>query len=58
MAHKPKPGAVFVVSQLQDGQWHELLVTTHESTARAMLKELGNKGRMEVLPPPRPSKHH
>jgi len=42
MAHKPKPGAVFVVCQLQDGQWHELLVTTHESTARAMLKNLGN----------------
>ena len=50
MAHKPKPGAVFVVSQLQDGQWHELLVTTREDTARH-----GNKGRMEVPPPPRPS---
>ena len=43
MADKPKPGAVYVVYQLQDGQWRELLVTTHESTARHA-QEAGRQG--------------
>ena len=49
MAPKPKPGAVFVVSQLQDGQWHELLVTTHESTARAMLKNWATRAEWKCF---------
>ena len=46
----------FVVSEYQDdGRWHEVLTTQDEVKANDLVKELGDRGQIEQIPP-RPTK--
>ena len=48
MSEEPsKPGTLFIVSELRDGKWHDILVTRDEDKARELLKTLGDKGKLE-----------
>ena len=46
----------FVVTEYQDdGLWHEVLTTKDEVKANDLVKELGDRGQIEQIPP-RPTK--
>jgi len=48
MSEEPsKPGTLFIVSELRDGKWHDILVTRDEDKARELLETLGDKGKLE-----------
>jgi len=40
---------MFVVSEFKNGIWREILATHIETDARALLKRLGTKGKVEEL---------
>ena len=45
----PKAATMFVVSEFKNGIWREILATHIETDARALLKRLGTKGKVEEL---------
>ena len=50
---EPSLGAIYVVSELQHGELRKILTTSDKTTASALLKELADRGRLEVFPPNR-----
>ena len=53
MADSTKP--IYLVQRLEGGRWHDTLTTTDKAKAEELLKQLGDKGRVEVFRP-RPNK--
>ena len=55
MADSRKP--IYLVQRFENGRWHDTLTTTDKAKADELLKQLGDKGRIEEFRP-RPTKRH
>ena len=55
--HPPKGVPLFIVSEFREGHWHEVLTTKDEVKAREMFEALGDRGKLERLPPRLPKRH-
>ena len=49
MADSTKP--IYLVQHLDNGRWYDALTTIDKAKAEELLKQLGDKGRIEVFRP-------